>query len=228
MLMNPKDHERVRAAVAAAEAKTSGEICCVLARECSDYWEIPLAWAAAAALIAPGVAVALGVRPDTVQALLGDWSVAHAVGPAAISSALSLYVMAQAALFLAVGLVVSIPPIRRLLTPSALKREHVRKRAQEQFAARALHLTEGRTGVLIFASLGERRVEVIADEGVSSKIPPEAWAGVAKALTAGMKARDPAAGFAAAIARAGDLLAGPCPRQPGDRNELPDTVIELE
>jgi putative membrane protein len=228
MLMSPKDHERVRAAVEAAEAKTSGEICCVLARECSDYWEIPLAWAAAAALIAPGVAVALGVRPDMVQALLGSWSVDHAVGPAAISSALGLYVMAQAALFVVVGLIASIPPVRRLLTPAALKREHVRKRAQEQFAARALHLTEGRTGVLIFAALGERRVEVIADEGICSKVPPEAWVGVAEALTAGMKVRDPGGGFAAAIARAGDILSGPCPRRPDDVNELPDTVIELE
>ena len=137
MLMSPKAHERVRAAVEAAEARTSGEICCVLARECSDYWEIPLAWAAAAALIAPGVAVALGVRPDTVETLLGGWSVVHAVGPAAISSALGLYVMAQAALFVVVGLIASIPPVRRLLTPGALKREHVRRRAREQFAARA-------------------------------------------------------------------------------------------
>ncbi len=168
------------------------------------------------------------MRPDTIQSLLGGWSVEHAVGPAAISSALGLYVMAQAALFVVVGLIASIPPVRRLLTPAVLKREHVRKRAQEQFAARALHLTKDRTGVLIFAALGERRVEVIADEGISSKVPPEAWAGVAEALTAGMKARDPGGGFAAAIARAGDLLAGPCPRQPDDVNELPDTVIELE
>ncbi len=104
----------------------------------------------------------------------------------------------------------------------------MRRRAQEQFAARALHLTEGKTGVLIFASLAERRAEVIADEAIVAKVDPAAWSGVLAALVAGMKARDPGAGFASAIARAGDLLAEHAPRGPNDHNELPDTVIELE
>ena len=207
MLLKPKDHEKIRLAVEAAEARTSGEIVCVLARECSDYWEVPLAWAGAISETPPAHASAVD---------------------SAIGEALTAYVIVQAALFVAVALLVSIPLVRRMLTPGSLKKERVRRRAQEQFAARALHLTEGKTGVLIFASLAERRAEVIADEAIVAKVDPAAWSGVLAALVAGMKARDPGAGFASAIARAGDLLAVHAPRGPNDRNELPDTVIELE
>jgi len=71
-------------------------------------------------------------------------------------------------------------------------------------------------------------VEVIVDQGLAKAMPPKAWDDVAQALVAGMKAGDPGAGFAEAIARAGDVLARHAPRRPDDRNELPDTVIELE
>ena len=229
MLLTPKDHERVRAAVEAAEAKTSGEICCILARECSDYWEAPLAWAAGVALIGPAAAMLLGLRPAMASSLMGGWTAAHAgFIDVAVGQALTAYVVLQTALFVLVALIVSWPPIRRALTPGPLKHERVRRRAEEQFVARGLQLTEGRTGVLIFASLAERRVEVIADQGIASKVAPEAWAGVCAALVDGMKKRDAGAGFAAAIERAGALLAEHAPRAPGDRNELPDTVIELE
>ncbi len=229
MLLKPKDHEKIRAAVEAAEARTSGEIVCVLARECSDYWEVPVGWAAGVSLIAPAVALLLGYRPDFIERLGGGWTAAHASSvDAAIGQALTAYVIVQAALFVAVALFVSIPLVRRLLTPGSLKKERVRRRAQEQFAARALHLTEGKTGVLIFASLAERRAEVIADEAIVAKVDPAAWSGVLAALVAGMRARDPGAGFASAIGKAGDLLAQHAPRGPNDRNELPDTVIELE
>ena len=229
MLLKPKDHEKIRAAVEAAEARTSGEIVCVLARECSDYWEVPVGWAAGVSLIAPGAALLAGFRPDFIERLGGGWTAAHASSvDSAIGQALMAYVIVQAALFVAVALFVSIPLVRRLLTPGSLKKERVRRRAQEQFAARALHLTEGKTGVLIFASLAERRAEVIADEAIVAKVDPAAWSGVLAALVAGMKARDPGAGFASAIARAGDLLAEHAPRGPNDHNELPDTVIELE
>ena len=229
MLLKPADHERIRAAIAEAEARTSGEIYAVVARDCSDYWEVPLAWGVAAALIAPAAGLVAGLRPDLIGSLGGGWVAAHTASTdAAVSQALAAYALMQVILFLVVALLASIPAVRLLLTPAALKREKVRRRAQQQFAAQGLHLTRERTGVLIFASLAERRAEVIADEGIASRLPPEAWNDVLAALLAGMKAGDPGAGFAAAIQLSGDLLAAHAPPRPDDHNELPDTVIELE
>ena len=82
--------------------------------------------------------------------------------------------------------------------------------------------------MLIFASLAERRAEVIVEDGIAAKVAPAEWSGVLDALVTGMKRNDPGAGFAAAIGKAGDILASHAPRGPDDRNELPDTVIELE
>ena len=228
MLLKPSDHERISAAISAVESKTSGEVFGIVARQSADYWETPLAWAAGAALVAPAVAMMAGLRPAMVTDLLGDWTVAHVASvDVAVTQALAVYAMVQAALFVLVALIASIRPIRLLLTPKALKRERVHRRAEEQFAAQGLHNTTDRMGVLIFASLAERQAVVIADKGVAAKVGPEAWEGVVNALIAGMKAKDPGAGFSAAIQAAGAILAEHCPRRPGDKNELPDTVIEL-
>ena len=229
MLMKPSDHEKVRAAVETAEQRTSGEIVCVLARRSSDYWEVPLSFAAGVAVLAPAILVLSGFRLPQGMDLLSGWTIAHVSAvDIAVSHALRTYVLAQAALFVAVVAIAWLPGVRFVLAPMGLKHDRVRRRAEEQFAARGLHLTKGRTGVLIFASLAERRAEVIADEAIASKVTPDAWVEVLAPLLAGMKSRDPGSGFAGSIGRAADLLALHFPRAPDDENELPDTVIELD
>jgi putative membrane protein len=46
--VTPQDAARIGDAIAAAEASTSGEIFCVLARRVSGYHDVSLAWAAVA------------------------------------------------------------------------------------------------------------------------------------------------------------------------------------
>ena len=227
MLLSESDHDRIKAAVDEAETRTSGEIVSVLARECSEYWEAPLVWAAIVSLVLP-LAGLLAFGPQISTFLNGGWIDANGGSEVAIGRALIAYGVLQGMLFVVTALVVSIPAVRRLLTPTALKRERVHRRALEQFMTRAYHLTEHDTGVLIFASLAERQAIVLADDGVASKVEPAEWKSVVEALTQGMKANDPGDGFVRAIGRAADLLAAHCPRQPGDHTQLPDTVIELE
>ncbi len=97
----------------------------------------------------------------------------------------------------------------------------------EYFLAKDLHLTGGRTGVLIFAALAEHRVEVIADEGVHAAAPNGVWDEVVADLVEGLKRGAIADGFVAAIARTGAVLAAHTPRQPDDANELPDGLTVL-
>ena len=44
------------------------------------------------------------------------------------------------------------------------------RRRMRQFLAHGLHKTENRTGVLIFAAVAERYVEIIADAGINAKV----------------------------------------------------------
>jgi putative membrane protein len=47
------DKKRIAEAIRSAEARTAGEVFCVLARHSSEYRLVPIAWAAAIALLTP-------------------------------------------------------------------------------------------------------------------------------------------------------------------------------
>jgi putative membrane protein len=230
-LLSPSDLQAVEAAVRAAEARTTGEIYCVVAEESSDYHATPLAWAAGVALLAPAVLLLAGVQvsaPD--MAMFGGWTADQVedVGEATARAALIGTLLLQALLFVVTVLVVAIHPVRRALTPRGMKRDRVRQRAEEQFIAKNLHATRERTGVLIYVSAAERMAELIADETIHALAPDGTWDRALAALTAGLKRGEPAAGFAAAIGQCADVLAERFPARPGDNpNELPDAVVIL-
>lgn len=227
--LSPSDLSAIEAAVRAAEARTTGEIYCVVTEESSHYGETAIAWAAGVALLGPALLLLGGVHV-TAPDLFATWSasdVSLAI-ETGVRRALVGAIVLQAALFVVTAAIVSIPPIRRALTPRSLKRLRVQRRAAEQFIAKNLHRTAERTGVLIFVSLGERMAELIADDGIADHVEPHVWRRAMAALTEGLKRDQPAAGFAAAIGLCADVLAEkfPC-RADGNPNELPDAVVVL-
>ena len=227
MLLSSEDHHRIEKAVTAAEATTRGEIVCVVTDEAAHYGEVPLAWATAAALLVPLVALAVAGVAGRFDYAFGGWAAGHvAAAHAAVLTALTSYALAQGALFIGVFALVSIPPIRRRLTPTPHKRVQVRARALEQFYARGLDKTRERTAVLIFVSLHDRRAEVLADSGISDKVDASAWSDVIADLVAGIRDRKPGDGFVAAIERCGRHLAEHFPAGPDNPNELSDTLVE--
>lgn len=228
MQITPQDHARIAAAIAKAELTTAGEISCVVAPEVSDYRETPLAWAAGAALVLPAIGLFLGFRPQTLTELLGVWTVGHAaaMGPT-VFWALSTYVVLQAVVFIATALLVSIPAVKRALTPKAVKAERVHDAALQQFVTKSLHTTSARTGVLLFVALAEHRAEVIADEGVYAVAPREVWDSVVARLVDGVKRGRLADGLVAAIERAGEILAEHVPPNGDNPNETPDELTIL-
>lgn len=95
----------------------------------------------------------------------------------------------------------------------------------DQFLAHGLHVTRERTGVLIFAALSDHQVEVVADEGIHSKVDQAVWADAAEALARGMKNRDPATGFETAIGLCGGVLAEHFPPRAENPNEIKDRLV---
>jgi len=228
-LLSPSDLAAIEAAVREAETRTTGEIYCVVANESSSYREIPVAWAAGVALLGPALLLLGGVHVEAPD-LLGGWTAAQvaSVAEAAARRALIGAVLLQGVLFALTLAIASTPAVRRFLTPATLKRQRVRKRAQEQFVAKGLHATRERTGVLIYVSFAEHMAELIADEGIAGQVEPEVWDRAMAALTAGLKRGEPAAGFASAVGLCGDVLAERFPARPRDNpNELPDAVVVL-
>jgi putative membrane protein len=197
------DKARVSAAIREAEADTAGEIFCVIARHSSDYRLVPLAWAAAIALFAPLPLI-----------YLTSW-------PAAI-----IY-LAQLAVFLAAAIALSHPKLRFHIVPRQARHDRAHAEAMRQFFAQGLDKTEHRTGVLIFASTGERYAEIVADAGINEKVAPEVWDHAIDALVTAIKAGRPADGFVAAIERCGVVLAAHFPPGALKRHELPDKLLEI-
>lgn len=227
--LSPSDLAAIEAAVRAAEVRTTGEIYCVVTEESSHYGETALAWAAGVALLGPAVLLVAGVHV-TIPDLFSTWSAVEvgAVIEAAVRRALIGAIVVQGLLFVATALIVSIPAVRRALTPRSLKRLRVQRRAAEQFTAKNLHMTRERTGLMIYVSLGERMAELIADEGIADHVDAHVWDKAMAALTDGLKRGNVEAGFAAAVGLCGDVLAEKFPPHPGDNpNELPDAVVVL-
>jgi len=203
MLITQADKDRISTAIAAAERTTSGEIFCVIARQCGDYRTVPLIWAAALALLLPLLLIVFTALPPS-------W----------------IYI-SQLALFVIAALVLSIPAIRFHIVPRRRMQQQAHAEAVRQFLAQGLHKTENRTGVLIFASEAEHYAEVIADEGINEKVPQQVWDDAVSALIAGIAQRRAADGFIAAIERCGAVLSQHFPPGALNRNELPDKLIEI-
>lgn len=227
--LTPDDLAAIEASVRAAEARTTGELYCVVADESADYHATPLAWAAGVALLAPAILLAGGIQVSAPDLnFLGGWTAEQVedIGEATARAALIGTLLLQAVLFLVTLIVVAIPPVRRALTPRGMKRERVRLRAEELFLSKNLHATRERTGVLIYVSAAERMAELIADEAIHAQVEDGTWDRAMATLVAGLKRGEPAKGFEDAIGLCADVLADKFPPRPGDNpNELSDAVV---
>jgi putative membrane protein len=223
MQLSDADREKVSAAIAAAEAKSCGEIVAVATPISDPYHDVGLHWA-----LVPLFAVLAWAawRPTAFlfwyNFLFGGWS------PDPTLSQLFTLLMVFAALKFTVALLIlKWMPLRLLLTPGATKHRRVRRRAVAIFQAAAAGRTTGRTGILIYLSMAERRAEIVADEAILKVTDEHTWGEAMTALIADVREGRPGDGIVAAIERVGAVLAQHFPRSAADTNEIPDKLIEL-
>lgn len=222
MAPTEQDRARIAQAVADAEKKTSGEIVVVLANDVSSYREIPLAYAAGAALVLPALAVWLGAHPLTAP-VGANWTAEHvAAFDAKLGQALAYYGFVQALVFALVYLFVAWAPMRRALTPGFLKRERAHKAAMAQFLATGLDGAPDRTGVVIFAALDDHVVEIVADGAIHAKVGADAWEEAIRAMQDALKRGALAEAFERGVALCGSALAAHFPAGDDNPNTHPD------
>jgi len=122
-----------------------------------------------------------------------------------------------------VGLYVSlyVAQASRWMTTKAERNNKVRNAAAAAFVERGVANTERETGMLVYLSLLERRIEIVADRGVLNAVPVIEW----NQLMESARARD------ATLATVTDflhalqpVLAKYLPARADDRNELPNEV----
>jgi len=201
------DLEAIRQAVAGAERRTSGEIVPFVVAASDDYAEARWRGAALGALAG---ALAAALLHD-LAGFWGGWFAAWVVLPPLAGGAAG---------FLAA---VAWAPVRRLLLDGAAIDRNVRRRAEQAFLAEEVFRTRDRTGILLFLSLFERRVVVLADTGISAVVPQAEWDAVVAGLVSGIRAGRAPAALVEGIAACGAVLERHGVEiRPDDRDELSD------
>jgi putative membrane protein len=197
------ERERIRQAVEAAEAATSGEIATMVVDRSNGYGEAETLGAVLCAAFV-GLVVAVASHHVTI------WS----------------YVPFVFILFFPARWLISrVPALQRPFIGRRRLHAAVRDRAVRAFYEKGLYRTRHETGVLIFISLFERKVWILGDRGINAKIAPESWRQLAGTVAMGIRDGRGCDELCTVIARCGEELARHFPRQADDTNELPDEVL---
>jgi uncharacterized membrane protein len=100
-----------------------------------------------------------------------------------------------------------------------------REIALKEFVKSGMNKTVDKTGVMIFILLEERMFEIIADEGINSKIPPSAWNVITNKMKTHFWDKNYLEGLISGINNIGEFLINEFPVKADDRDELSNEVI---
>jgi putative membrane protein len=116
----------------------------------------------------------------------------------------------------------NVPPLRRFLTSKKVMLANVRTGARAAFVSLGISRTSGRSGILVYASMFEKRVEVVPDIGIDAAVLGPSFAAAVSSLDTAVRRGPSFPEFLGALRSLGPILAKALPRLEGDVNELPD------
>jgi putative membrane protein len=212
MNQNPfsqSDLDRIAEAVRTAESKTSGEIVPYFVQE-SDRYNVAH-WRGGVVLAAVVVLAFLIVR--TMSSSWVPFGIIEVSGAIVVA-----YILGSV-------LAATVPSFRRLLLGHALMDLRVSRRASLAFLSEEVFKTRERTGILIFLSFFERRVIVMGDSGINTKVEQSDWDGVVYTIVKSINEGKPTDGLVEAIRQCGELLEKHgVVRRRDDTDELSDSL----
>ena len=200
MSISNEDQDRIAGAIRSAEAKTSGEIVCVLAQTSSHATALPVLIAAVVALVLPWLLMMFTAL--TVHRIL----------------------LLQVLTFLVVLIPLCMPRLRVALLPRRARRIVAHHAAMEQFISRGIGRGKDHAGVLIFVSLAERYARIIADDEIAARVHQSEWQAAVDALIAHMRDGRIADGYITAIEVCGSHLAKHFPRKTKNSGARSDRI----
>jgi putative membrane protein len=211
-ILTDADLDRVRRAVGEAEQRTSGEIVPYVVEQSGSYEVAVWRGASGAALLAMGIAVLL------LQFYTG-WGLGW------LYTNWGMALLASLAGVIGAVLTAAVAPLKRLLAGREQMARRVHRRASLAFLEEEVFDTRDRTGILLFVSLFEHRIEVLGDAGISEQVSDEEWIEIVDTIRTGIKGGHFADGLVEAIGMCGRLLErkGVAIRH-DDTDELPDDV----
>jgi putative membrane protein len=208
----PAEAAALDALVARIETRTGVQIATAVVRRSDAYTELPWkAFALGASLAGFALVIADAWHPQWV---VSDTALLH--------TAVILLTAAAAAL-----VAMFVPGFARLLLRRHRAEIEVRRYAESLFFRRRLFRTRQGDALLILISLFERRIEILADDGLEARVPAAAWDGVIAQMTAHLRGQRPFDALKEALgAVEALLLQRGFHERPDAADELPNRTIE--
>lgn len=198
------EKRQITEAVAAAEAGTSGEIVPIVTEVSGEYFWVP-----------PVMGFRLGLA-----ALISAEIVNSLSWPVSWGWTLS-FTLAFSFLGYVLGL---IPSVARLVIGDFRLASNVQRTAHSFFITEGLVETRDRTGVLILVSRFERRIFILADRGIYSKLSSDYLEKLCAEFSLSAQRDEEVAALCGIIQRVGAELLHHFPRDAEDQNELSNSL----
>jgi putative membrane protein len=196
--------QKIEEAVFEVEKRTSSELVAVVTQKSGDYLYITLLMTSVIALLVPfGL---LFFAPEL--------------------EAKSVYEI-QLLGFMLLLLLFNVPKVLFYILPKSIFVKASKLKAYETFQILGLQKTSNYQAVMIFVSLYEKYIEIIADSAISSKIDNALWQSTIDTFLKNVQNDKLEEGYIQAINEIGAILVEYFPIENSDKNELPDRLIEV-
>jgi putative membrane protein len=177
------ERQRIDDAIQTIEQSTGAALNFMMNRASDRYLLYPLIWAGCGALLATVLVALMWPNLDDRETILIEVSI-----------------------LIALMLVFDWLPIRMWLVPARIKHAQARQLAHRRFAdhVAADNLHRGR--ILLFVSLGEHYVEIIADHATHALVPGSVWNAIVDEFVAAIQTGRVAEGALTALTACGGIL----------------------
>lgn len=207
--LSSTDRQQIEQAVAAVEKQTSGEVVCMVV---SSSYHYPTASIIATTVITLPLAL--------ISAhFLGGWMW---IGTQNMWLFMGVFAILFALLFWLLKL---FPSLQRLFVSQREMDEEVEEAAISAFFKNGLYRTRDANGVLLFFSVFEHKVWLLADKGIHEKVSPGEWDQLIDRVTQGIVKGRHVDAICRAVGDIGDLLTAHFPVKADDTNELKNLIV---
>ncbi|MFH0729099.1 MAG: hypothetical protein V2B19_22510 [Pseudomonadota bacterium] len=208
--LSETDREKIRSAVITAEGKSAGEIVPLVVSASYSYPMADVTGAAALAilpsiLITPPVGGFFWVGAQNMWVFMGLFA---------------------GFFWLFHGIVKRVPWLKRVFISGRELEEEVREAAVIRFFGEGLYRTRDETGVLLYISVLEQKVWVLADRGINARVAQSGWDDIVARVVSGIKGKKQGDAICDAVMEIGNILMAHFPKKNDDINELTDMIIK--
>ena len=185
MALTSEEGQRIDTAIQAIEQRTGAALDLTISRASDRYLIYPLVWAGCGALLGTVLVALMWPNLDDRETIFIEITI--------------LIVLLLAFDWL---------PIRIWLVPVRVRHAHARQLAHRRFANHVANDALHRRRILVFVSMAEHYVEIIADHATHALVAGSVWNAIVDDFVAAIKSDRVAQGALAALAACGGILEG--------------------